>query len=56
MENHFVDPRNFRPTEVETLGDLGKAKKVGWKPKTSFNELVEEMIEEDLKLANRDKL
>ena len=54
----FVDPRNFRPTEVETLlGDSGKAKKkLGWKPKISFNELVEEMIEEDLKLANRDKL
>ena len=53
----IFDPRNFRPTEVETLlGDSGKAKKLGWKPKISFNELVEEMIEEDLKLANRDKL
>ncbi|ARO86557.1 GDP-mannose 4,6-dehydratase [Nitrosospira lacus] len=53
-----VDPRYFRPTEVETLlGDSTKAKeKLGWKPKTSFNELVAEMVREDLKSAERDEL
>jgi len=40
-----VDPKYFRPTEVETLlGDATKAKeKLGWEPKTSFKELVEDM-------------
>lgn len=54
----LVDPRYFRPTEVETLlGDPGKAKdKLGWTPKTSFKELVEEMVREDLKVAERDEL
>ena len=53
-----VDPRYFRPTEVETLlGDPSKAKaKLGWTPKTSFAELVAEMVREDLKAAERDEL
>jgi GDPmannose 4,6-dehydratase len=53
-----VDPRYFRPTEVEFLqGDATKAKeKLGWVPKTSFVELVKMMVEEDLKTAERDRL
>jgi GDPmannose 4,6-dehydratase len=53
-----VDPRYFRPTEVETLlGDPSKAKdKLGWEPKTSFEELVSEMVQDDLKTAQRDEL
>jgi GDPmannose 4,6-dehydratase len=53
-----VDPRYFRPTEVETLlGDPSKAKeKLGWVPKTTFAELVSEMVREDLKSAERDEL
>lgn len=53
-----VDPRYFRPTEVETLlGDPSKAKqKPGWTPKTTFKELVSEMAREDLKSAGRDEL
>lgn len=53
-----VDPRYFRPTEVETLlGDASKAKqKLGWTPKISFKELVSEMMREDLKAAERDEL
>ena len=53
-----VDPRYFRPTEVETLlGDATKAKeKLGWVPKISFAELVAEMMREDLKAAERDEL
>ena len=53
-----VDPRYFRPTEVETLlGDPTKAKqKLGWIPKISFQELVTEMVREDLKIAERDSL
>ena len=53
-----VDPRYFRPTEVETLlGDPTKAKeKLGWVPKISFDELVAEMVREDLKDAERDEL
>jgi GDPmannose 4,6-dehydratase len=53
-----VDPRYFRPTEVETLlGDASKAKaKLGWEPKTTFDELVKEMVREDLKTAERDEL
>lgn len=53
-----VDPRYFRPTEVETLlGDPSKAKaKLGWEPKISFSELVKEMVREDLKSAERDEL
>jgi GDPmannose 4,6-dehydratase len=53
-----VDPRYFRPTEVETLlGDPTKARvKLGWTPKTTFHELVSEMVREDLKSAQRDEL
>jgi GDPmannose 4,6-dehydratase len=53
-----TDPRYFRPTEVETLlGDPSKAKqKLGWSPKTSFSELVKEMVQEDLKAAERNEL
>ena len=53
-----VDPRYFRPTEVETLlGDPSKAKaKLGWEPKITFIELVQEMVREDLKSAERDEL
>ena len=51
-------PRYFRPTEVETLlGDPSKAReKLGWQPKTSFDELVAEMAREDLRSAERDEL
>lgn len=53
-----VDPRYFRPTEVETLlGDPTKAhQKLGWKPRISFEELVREMVREDLRIAERDSL
>ncbi len=53
-----VDPRYFRPTEVETLlGDPSYAhKRLGWKPTVSFEHLVKEMIEGDLVLAKRDQL
>ncbi len=53
-----VDPRYFRPTEVETLlGDPSKAKqKLGWTPRIRFDELVAEMVREDLKAAERDEL
>ena len=53
-----IDPRYFRPTEVETLlGDASKAKKeLGWSPRISFKQLVKEMVNEDLKLARNDKL
>lgn len=53
-----VDPRYFRPTEVETLlGDPAKAKeKLGWEPKVSFQDLVREMVCSDLEEAQRDSL
>jgi len=53
-----VDPRYFRPAEVETLlGDASRARaKLGWSPRTSFNALVKEMVHEDLKHAQRDEL
>ncbi len=53
-----IDPRYFRPTEVETLlGDSTKAKeKLGWEPKITFKELVREMMESDLKEAERDRM
>ena len=53
-----VDPRYFRPTEVESLlGDPRKAKrKLGWEPKISFAELVKEMVLADLEVAKRDAL
>ena len=52
-----VDPRYFRPTEVETLlGDASKArKKLGWRPKISFQQLVNEMVKEDLDNAKKIK-
>ncbi len=51
-----IDPRYFRPTEVETLlGDSSKAKKkLNWNPKISFEQLVNEMVDADLKLINKD--
>jgi GDPmannose 4,6-dehydratase len=51
-----VDPRYFRPTEVESLlGDASKARKtLGWFPKITFHELVAEMAREDIKSAERD--
>jgi GDPmannose 4,6-dehydratase len=51
-----VDPRYFRPTEVDALlGDATKARaKLGWRPEHSFGELVDEMVREDLQLAKRD--
>ncbi len=53
-----VDPRYFRPTEVETLlGDASKARaQLGWTPRITFDELVAEMAREDLRSATRDEL
>jgi GDPmannose 4,6-dehydratase len=53
-----VDPRYFRPTEVETLlGDPSKARsKLGWKPEIDFDTLVQEMVDADLEIARRDGL
>lgn len=53
-----IDPRYFRPAEVETLiGDSSKAKAIlGWTPRTSFDQLVKEMVDSDLKEAQRDAL
>ncbi len=53
-----VDPRYFRPAEVETLlGDASKARsKLGWAPRITFEELVAEMVREDFRLAKRDAL
>jgi GDPmannose 4,6-dehydratase len=53
-----VDPRYFRPTEVETLlGDPTRAReRLGWTPSTTFEELVTEMVREDLRSAERDEL
>jgi len=53
-----VDPRYFRPAEVETLlGDASRARsKLNWTPKISFEELVAEMVREDLKSAERDEV
>ena len=53
-----VDPRYFRPTEVETLlGDSSKAReKLGWTPEITLGEMVSEMVREDLKIAERDEL
>ena len=53
-----IDPRYFRPTEVETLlGDSSKAReKLGWKPKITLEEMVREMMENDLSIAKRDYL
>ena len=53
-----IDPRYFRPTEVdELLGDATKAKnKLGWSPKISLSELINEMIDQDLKEAKKESL
>jgi GDPmannose 4,6-dehydratase len=53
-----IDPRYFRPTEVDfLLGDPSKAKdKLGWEPKVNFDTLVKMMVREDLKEAERDQL
>ncbi len=53
-----IDPRYFRPTEVETLlGDPTLAKeKLGWQPRTSFADLVKEMVVSDLEDARKDSL
>jgi len=53
-----VDPKYFRPTEVETLlGNPAKAKeKLGWTPQISFKELVTEMVQQDLEDAKKDNL
>ncbi|MGI9325543.1 MAG: GDP-mannose 4,6-dehydratase [Pseudomonadales bacterium] len=53
-----VDPRYYRPTEVDSLlGDSSKAERVlGWKPKISFEELLFEMTDSDFQLAQRDSL
>lgn len=53
-----VDPRYFRPTEVDSLlGDSSKARAaLGWKPEISFDQLVEEMVRSDLEIARRDAL
>jgi GDPmannose 4,6-dehydratase len=53
-----IDPRYFRPTEVESLlGDPSKAReKLGWVPEIDFQTLVNEMVAEDLDLARRDSL
>ena len=53
-----VDPRYFRPTEVELLlGDATKAQqKLGWKPETTLQELVTMMVREDINSAKRDVL
>ena len=53
-----VDPRYLRPTEVDTLlGDPSKAhRKLGWRPRIRFHELVAEMVQEDYRSAQRDCL
>jgi len=53
-----VDPRYFRPTEVETLlGDASKAKqKLGWAAEVAFPELVADMVDSDLEVAQRDAM
>jgi GDPmannose 4,6-dehydratase len=53
-----IDPRYFRPAEVETLlGDSSKARRaLGWEPKISFKELVRLMVDSDLKIAQRERL
>ena len=57
--NHVeVDPRYYRPAEVDLLlGDSSKARtKLGWIPRTSFQQLVDMMVEGDLSLARQEKL
>ena len=54
----IIDPIYFRPTEVEDLlGDSTKAqKKLGWKPRISFKELIKEMLTEDIRLAKQEQI
>jgi GDPmannose 4,6-dehydratase len=57
--NHVeIDPRYFRPTEVDLLlGDAAKARwKLGWRPKVNFKQLVEMMVEHDWELAREERL
>ncbi len=53
-----VDPRYYRPTEVDTLlGDASKARaQLGWRPRVGFQDLVKEMVQEDFRAAERDAL
>jgi GDPmannose 4,6-dehydratase len=53
-----IDPRYFRPTEVdELLGDASKARKaLGWEPRISFEEMISSMVKADLEEASRDQL
>ena len=53
-----IDPKYFRPAEVETLlGSPNKAMKdLGWKPKITFEDLVHEMVDQDLKNAINEKI
>jgi GDPmannose 4,6-dehydratase len=53
-----IDPRYYRPTEVETLlGDPSYAKsQLGWEPSTSLDEMIEEMVVTDLEIARKDRL
>ena len=53
-----IDPRYFRPTEVETLlGDPSKAKeKLGWVPEITLNQMIEEMVDNDLNQAKQHAL
>jgi GDPmannose 4,6-dehydratase len=53
-----IDPRYFRPTEVENLlGNPEKAKReLGWKPESTFPGLIKEMIQKDMKIARREKV
>jgi len=53
-----IDPRYFRPTEVDhLLGDASKARqRLGWRPRVSFSELVARMVDHDLELARREAL
>ncbi len=57
-ERVFIDPRYFRPTEVEfLLGDPSKAENnLGWKPEVSFDEMVSMMVKNDIKEAEKDRL
>jgi GDPmannose 4,6-dehydratase len=57
-EDHVkIDPRYFRPTEVDALcGDASKARKaLGWKPRVGFDQLVKMMVEADTELARQEK-
>jgi GDPmannose 4,6-dehydratase len=52
-----IDPRYFRPTEVDLLiGDASKARKLGWEPKYTLDDLVTEMVNADLHSFRQEKL